>query len=179
MFALVFAFPKVSSSQENSEKPFLLNYDLEAYTVSGVHLLQSTGTFQFGFGLHGHVQTRLNQLTQIGLGIGYEQHAEESYLPIYLNTTIAFKDNRQSPFLNARLGYAIGWHDDFEDINGFDFEGGLMAAFNAGYKLSFTNETSFYMFGGLRYQLSSLEVNDIAENDMVYLGFNVGAGISF
>lgn len=103
--------------------------------------------------LLGVIGYQINHHFSVGLGTGIEAF-HVSMMPLFADARYYFRNDRFTPFINIKVGYAIpleNQKDNNRNVN-LKSKGGLMGGIELGYIKSLTNSTKFTFSLGYRYQ---------------------------
>jgi hypothetical protein len=110
----------------------------------------SEGTIPSMLGVAGY---QLNKHFSVGLGTGVEAY-QVSLLPIFGDFRYYFHNDRFTPFINIKAGYAFPLENSKDQTYNVEMKskGGLMGGVELGYVRSLSDETKFTFSIGYRYQ---------------------------
>lgn len=101
-----------------------------------------------------------------GLGGGIDYYDNLKSIPLFIDVRKDFKEKKNTPFINADLGYNIPLKNKNYKNNQwlhYKFEGGLYYELGAGYKFTLTNSLGLSISAGYSYK-------NVTEEDKAYYG---------
>lgn len=113
----------------------------------------SSSTFYFRGGVGGYFSLQLkrpDQLIYPSFTIGVEKLTEETLVPVGAAYTVLFSDRPYSGYLIVGGGYALSFHEAFENISGYEYYGG--AFFNPGWGYRWLLKSGSELFVQTRYR---------------------------
>lgn len=144
-------------STENTKTPSDVDFTLrtDIFTQLQIELMpakkqSAEGTVPALLGVVGY---QINNHFSAGLGIGIEAF-HISMMPLFADARYYFLNDRFTPFINLKAGYAFPLENQKDYNRNVDLKskGGLMGGIELGYIKSLSNSTKFTFSLGYRYQ---------------------------
>ena len=181
--ALFFSYILPSLAQESEEKA-RLKPSFSIGLLNGGQASTTKFYFKSGFGAYFSIGLKQDDswISPI-LHIGVEKIETETLLPLGLEYNIRFKPSQNSGFMSFSGGYAFAFNPEFEDIDGYEYKGGLFFNPGWGYTWKLSNKSEFFTSVRYRHQFLSAEfykqgVEKYTET-FQYMFLQLTAGINF
>ena len=123
---------------------------------------------------------KFNNFISAGPGIGYAYVDEETYIPAFITFKGFLKEKKNSPYLNARLGFSFVDNQKISALESFDFHGGLYFTAGWGYQWSLNEKVAIDFQINMEFQETELEFTSFSGekfNDDIqnyFLSFKTG-----
>jgi hypothetical protein len=172
-----------SFAQESEEKA-ILKPSLSIGLLNGGQATTTKFYFKSGFGAYVSIGLKQdNSWISPIFHIGVEKIDTETLLPIGLEYNIRFKPTQNSGFMSFSGGYAFAFNPEFEDIDGYEYKGGLFFNPGWGYIWKLNNKSEFLTSVRYRHQFLSAEfykqgIEKYTET-FQYMFLQLTAGINF
>jgi len=132
---------------------------LEGGALAGAEIARNTGDFKYAPNLRYTFLYAATPRLQLGAGIAYEKFKKETLFPLYADAHVYMREASNSPFFAGQVGYALGWHSDYRQLEQYEYHGGLMLNFDYGRRLPVNDDLNVHISVGLRFQTTRIEVN--------------------
>lgn len=120
---------------QESQSGSLIRPSITASLLNGGQATSSTFYFKSGFGAYVSFRYQPeNAMIYPALFTGVERLSEEILLPVGFEYHIRLKEKLPAGFLSLSGGYAFGFNNQFEEIDGYEYYGGVF--FNPGWGYS-------------------------------------------
>lgn len=133
-----------------------------------------------GPGLQLSLQYQLNARLSTGVGLGYVQLEEERFIPIFAVLQAKFRAEANSPYVKFRIGGAPAFNASIEQLESYDFDGGLYFTAGWGYQFGLGQKLALFFEINLAFQEADLEFQSFAGDrfdedfQFYFLVFNTG-----
>ncbi len=114
------------------------------------YTLKPGGILQYSYCL------KSGQYLGFGLGAGVHFFKDEGFIPFYLDMIGLLKRNRNSPFVDLQVGYALGWNNAYNDFHNPEFRGGFLMGIGVGKKIRIDDRFAYYLSVSYKHQLASI-----------------------
>lgn len=156
---------------------------VEGGILAGAEIARNTGDFKYAPNLRYTMLYQVHPRLQIGGGIAYETFKKENLAPVYADVHVYMRETVNSPFFAAQVGYALGWHKDYGQLEQYEYHGGWMLEFDYGRRLPLNEHLAFYVALGLHFQTIHIDVDvnylEEYEEEINYILLALKMGISF
>lgn len=169
---------------QESQSGSLIRPSITASLLNGGQATSSTFYFKSGFGAYVSFRYQPeNTLIYPALFAGVERISEEILLPVGFEYHIHLKETLPAGFLSLSGGYAFGFNNEFEDIDGYEYYGGVFFNPGWGYAWALSNQKRLEVAIRYRHQFLRTEFyKDGLEqytNNYEYMMLQLSAGILF
>ncbi len=141
---------------------------LEHYISTGLEVGGQIDTRDFvyksGFNVQYSVEKAISNRLSYGLGTGYTQWQEESFVPVFALFRGLLSKKTGATFISARLGYAFGWNNNIDYFLGYDYRGGLMFSPGVGKKFVIDDKYAIMFSMNYKHQFATIEYNTLDNN---------------
>ncbi len=152
--------------------------------ASGLDATYALGLKRYGANFYEfswHHGAYINDNYSVGLGAGLRQYMEgdSTYLPIFANLRVKFKNNLRYPFLNLKVGYSFDLKDSFAPV-GFRFNPTLGLRLDQDKRIG-----AYFSLGWDLQQIKGLISDPLVSSGLPYeskvisSAFCIGAGLYF
>lgn len=152
--------------------------------LNGGQATSSTFYFKSGFGAYVSFRYQPQEaLIFPALFTGVERVGDETLLPVGFEYHVRLKQNLPAGFLSLSGGYAFGFNNQFEEIDGYEYYGGVFFNPGWGYAWSISQQNKLEVSIRYRHQFLRTEFyKDGLEdytNNYQYMMLQLSAGIHF
>jgi hypothetical protein len=143
----------------------------------GFQIFNDNAVYNPGYGLKMGYGFFLDNKLSVGFGAEYRSLGDEQHVPLSIDVTGYRKDDKNSGFMQASLGYSIAWDNSLNSLPLYDYSGGLQFSVGGGRRF-FIGESSalsinvhyIHQFASVSYQVPAMESYREAMNyDMLQL----------
>jgi len=154
LVAFVFILPVYAQDEDDNEKkekdPIDLKFGLEAGYSFGFQMKEESMLFEAGPQVQMIIDYKAASRIFYGFGIGYETYDTESFVPLFLSFKGFSKKKYEGGYLAFRMGYAIGWDNEFNKYDNYTYWGGLL--FSTGIGRSFEVKDKYHVLINANYK---------------------------
>lgn len=169
---------------QESQSGSLIRPSITASLLNGGQATSSTFYFKSGFGAYVSFRYQPeNAMIYPALFTGVERLSEEILLPVGFEYHIRLKEKLPAGFLSLSGGYAFGFNNQFEEIDGYEYYGGVF--FNPGWGYAWPLNEKNRLEVAIRYRHQFLRTEFYKDgleqytNNYEYMMLQLSAGIHF
>lgn len=149
----------------------------------GSDVAQDNDNLKFGYFGHITLQRSISARFDLGLGVGLENYQEETLMPLFVAANAFFKPTTTTGFLSTQIGYAFAWHEDYSELEDYDYQGGWLYSLNYGYRFKINAKFAFLASLGVDFQTSQVKIELNQSREYIervhFLLFSFSTGIQF
>ncbi len=179
--ALIFS---IEVAAQNDEKVEILRCSrFELGYIFGGQVYNDNFMYNPGFAISHTYNLKINKRVGYGLGFGVLLFEDEKFIPLYADFIGNFKKSKSSPYVNIQLGYSIGWNENYEQLENYRFNGGMMFASGLGKKFAISDRFSMLTSVNYKHQFAQLKYESFegttTKERLNYDFFIISVGIIF
>jgi hypothetical protein len=160
LFFLILCVPflELSAQDDTASKGKLdIKTDIQVGMIAGGQILNQEFVYESGVMGQFGVTARLSPAIRLGLGLGLQSLEEETILPFFLDLKAQFKEGENAPFLGLNIGSSTGWSSFYDNLPGYEYEGGFYFSPYYSFQFLVSEEVNVLFSMGYIHQIAEVE----------------------
>jgi len=169
----------------SGQKSILKNIDISflvGYQVGGQGENRNFVT-KSGLNLQVNALYELNNYIHAGIGLGFSNFKNETYIPIFVAAKARLKNVENCSYLKTQFGYSEATNNTINQTEFYDFDGGIYFSAGWGYQWSINEKLGLNFEINIEFQEAELEYESFSgvsfDDDIQNYFLSFKTGIAF
>ncbi|WP_462280664.1 hypothetical protein [Salinivirga cyanobacteriivorans] len=153
---IIFMGPCLFGQSEPDRLDFKSYQRISGGYIFGGQVYNQDFEYNPGVEIQGIYGLKLSKRVSVGVGTGITILEDEQFLPLFAEVNGLTSKKNNSAALSMQVGYAHGWYNGYDDVDGLEFRGGIYFDAGLGKQLFISENISVLFRVSYRHQFAQM-----------------------